>query len=69
MKRYLIAVSLIAVLASCKTTKAPKNDLAVSTPIVAMLDLTVVNNDRVPVTINPGRFTTETVTYRMPRVV
>ncbi len=69
MKRYLIAVSLIAVLASCKTTKAPKNDLAVSTPIVAMLDLTVVNNDRVPVVINPGRFTTETVTYRMPRVV
>jgi predicted metalloprotease with PDZ domain len=69
MKNYLAILGLGVVLVGCGSAKQSVNDLAVSNPIVTALDLTAVNNDRVPVTINPGRFTTETVTYRLPRVV
>ncbi|RCW92631.1 M61 family metallopeptidase [Winogradskyella arenosi] len=69
MKNYLAIFGLSVVLVGCGTAKPNINDLAVSNPIVTALDLTAVNSDRVPVTINPGRFTTETVTYRLPRVV
>jgi len=69
MKNYIAILGLSLVLVSCGSAKPTANDLAVSNPIVTALDLTAVNNDRVPVTINPGRFTTKTVTYRLPRVV
>ncbi|WP_179020275.1 M61 family metallopeptidase [Winogradskyella forsetii] len=69
MKNYLAILGLSIVLVACGSAKPTVDDLAVSNPIMTALDLTAVNNDRVPVTINPGRFTTETVTYRLPRVV
>ncbi|AUP77812.1 M61 family metallopeptidase [Flavivirga eckloniae] len=56
-------------LASCSSTKNAKNDLAVSLPIETAINLTGIENDKAPVTINPGRFTVETVTYRLPKVV
>ena len=33
------------------------------------MDLTKVSDDKVPVVINPGRFTQDVVTYRLPKVV
>ncbi|WP_178988849.1 M61 family metallopeptidase [Winogradskyella schleiferi] len=69
MKNYLAILGLSIVLVGCGSAKPTVDDLAISNPIMTALDLTAVNNDRVPVTINPGRFTTETVTYRLPRVV
>jgi len=70
MKIKLVSAFLLAImLASCSTTKKAGNDLAVSVPIDTQINLTQVLNDKVPVTINPGRFTTETVTYHLPRVV
>ncbi len=56
-------------LASCSPTKNIKKDLAFNLPIETSIDLSAINNDKAPVTINPGRFTLETVTYRLPRVV
>ncbi|GAA4818583.1 peptidase M61 [Litoribaculum gwangyangense] len=56
-------------LASCGSTKNSSNDLATALPIETSIDLTKVTNDKAPVTINPGRFAIETVTYRLPRVV
>jgi len=69
MKNYLAILGLSAILFSCGSTKPKVDDLALSNPIDTALDLTAVVDDKVPVTINPGRFTTETVTYRLPRVV
>ncbi|MUU77300.1 M61 family metallopeptidase [Winogradskyella endarachnes] len=69
MKNYLAILGLSVVLVGCGSAKPTANDLAISNPIVTALDLTAVDNDRVPVTINPGRFTAEKVTYRLPRVV
>jgi len=70
MKKVLAVIGLSTLLVACGTsTKTGSNDLATSTAIETALDLTKVVNDKVPVTINPGRFTVETVTYRLPRVV
>ena len=69
MKKYLAILGFSAILVGCAASKLKVDDLAVSNPVETILDLTAVVNDKVPVTINPGRFTTETVTYRLPRVV
>lgn len=69
MKSILAFLSLCLVLISCDPKKSTSNDLAVNNPIVTDLDLTAVDNDRVPVSINPGRFTQDTVMYRLPRVI
>ncbi|MGA1227426.1 MAG: peptidase M61 [Tamlana sp.] len=63
----LFGISLL--LTSCGTTKTNTNDLATALPIETAINLSQVANDKAPVTINPGRFTVETVTYRLPRVV
>ncbi|APY07177.1 peptidase M61 [Winogradskyella sp. J14-2] len=69
MKNYLAILGLSVMLVGCGSAKPKADDLAVNNPIETALDLTAVVEDKVPVTINPGRFTTETVTYRLPRVV
>ncbi|GAA3589132.1 peptidase M61 [Flavivirga amylovorans] len=56
-------------LAGCSSTKNTKNDLATSLPIATSINLASIDNDKAPVTINPGRFTQETVTYRLPKVI
>ncbi len=69
MKNYIAIIGLSLILVGCGSAKPKVDDLAISNPIVTALDLTAVVDDKVPVIINPGRFTTETVTYRMPRVI
>ncbi len=69
MKNNFFALGCIALLLGCGTAKPKIYDLATDNPIVTSMDLTKVDNDRLPVVINPGRFTTDKVTYRMPRVV
>lgn len=67
--KTLAAVFAGIMLASCSATKTSGNDLATSLPIETSINLSSVVNDKAPVVINPGRFTTETVTYRLPKVV
>lgn len=69
MKKYIAIVALAGLLLGCGAAKPKIDDSASNNPIVTALDLTIVDNDRVPVVINPGRFKTETVTYRLPKVV
>ncbi|QRM88180.1 peptidase M61 [Lacinutrix sp. WUR7] len=64
-----VLFTLIASLSGCVSVTPRKNDLAINNPIETTLDLTAVVGDKVPVTINPGRFTAESVTYRLPRVI
>ncbi|MGB5982222.1 MAG: peptidase M61 [Nonlabens sp.] len=68
MKYIYSAAMAVFLLASCSSLKQ-KNDLATQNPIETSMDLTTVVEDKLPVTINPGRFVTESVTYRLPRVV
>ena len=53
----------------CNTTKSISNDLATNLPIETSIHISQITDDKAPVIINPGRFTLETVTYRLPRVV
>jgi predicted metalloprotease with PDZ domain len=69
MKNYIAILGLSIILVGCGSAKPKVDYSAVNNPIETALDLTAVVDDKVPVTINPGRFTTETVTYRLPRVV
>ncbi|GGW62482.1 putative metalloprotease with PDZ domain [Winogradskyella epiphytica] len=69
MRKFIAILGLSTLLVACGAAKVNVDDLAVSNPIETALDLTAVVDDRVPVVINPGRFTSETVTYRLPRVV
>ncbi len=64
-----LTMSLGLVLFDCGSGKVSTNDLAVNSPIESTIDLSNTTNDKVPVTINPGRFTVESVVYRLPRVV
>ena len=58
---------LAMVISSCKPTTT--NDLAANTPIQVTLDLVNVIDDKVLVEIDPGRFTTETLTFYIPKTV
>ena len=69
MRNYSAIIMLSALLVGCGAATPKVDDSAVNNPIVTALDLTKVDNDRVPVVINPGRFKTDKVTYRLPKVV
>lgn len=66
---FVASVGLSLMLFSCGAGKGKTNNLAVNIPIDSHIDLSNVKDDKAPVIINPGRFTIETVTYRLPRVV
>lgn len=70
MKHILLyALFLGLVLTSCSTTKNVSKDLAISNPIESNIDLSKVTDDKVPVQIDPGRFSKDTIVFRLPRVV
>ncbi|AXT19946.1 peptidase M61 [Flavobacteriaceae bacterium AU392] len=69
MKKQLTILGISIMLFSCGPKSVIKDDSAVNNPIVTEIDLINVKEDRVPVVINPGRFTTESITYRLPKVV
>ena len=67
--KTLFAFFAGAMLVGCGSTKNLSNDLATNSPIETAINLSNLSEDKAPVVINPGRFTTETVTYRLPRVI
>ncbi len=69
MRRIAFAISASLLLLACNSAKKTTEGLATQIPISTSLDLTNTAEDKVPVSINPGRFTKDTVTFRLPRVV
>ncbi len=69
MYNKIALFGLALLLFACGTSKTIQNDLAEVTPIETKIDLSAVIDDKAPVTINPGRFTNDTIIYRMPRVI
>lgn len=67
--RFLSALFAGMLLISCGSTQTIANDLATAGPIVTLIDLSKVESDKVPVTVDPGRFNIDNVTYRLPKVV
>lgn len=66
MKKLICSLALAAVLVSCKTTQ---NNAPTINDVNVAIDLVNVNDDKVMVTIIPPTFTTETVTFHIPKTV
>ncbi|MDN3641716.1 peptidase M61 [Lutimonas halocynthiae] len=70
MKHILLySLFLGLLLASCGTTKNTAKDLAAANPIESNIDITKVDKDKIPVQVDPGRFSKDTIVFRLPRVV
>ncbi|WP_204345251.1 peptidase M61 [Psychroserpens algicola] len=69
MTRIFLIFVLGVLLIACGSSKVVQNDLATAIPISTAINLSEVVNDKAPVMINPGRFTQDTVVYRMPKVI
>lgn len=70
MKHILLySFFLGLILTGCGTTKDTAKDLAATNPIESNIDITKVDKDKIPVEINPGRFSNDTIVFRLPRVV
>ncbi len=74
MKKLIYGAIFLSVTYACSPKTGDnlsKNmeEMALQMPISTSIDLANVNEDRVWVEIDPGMFTQDTVTYRIPRVV
>lgn len=69
MKNYLLLAGFSITLIGCSASKPKIDDTAINNPIITAINLTEVKDDKVPVTINPGRFVQDTVIYRLPKVI
>lgn len=66
MKKLICTLALAAVLVSCKTAQ---NNAPTINDVNVAIDLVNVNDDKVMVTITPPTFTTETITFHIPKTV
>jgi predicted metalloprotease with PDZ domain len=69
MFKKILLLNLFAFFIACGPGQQKVDDTALNNPIQTSIDLTAVQDDKVPVVINPGRFTTDSVIYRLPRVI
>ena len=65
MKKAIYTLALVGALYSCKTTPTQKEEQ----PVIASIDLVNVEEDKVSVSIDPDRFTTENTTFYIPKTV
>lgn len=64
MKKIILAIAVVLSVVSCKTVTQPENDL-----IVVDVFLHNVENDKVKVTVNPGRISSDSLKFYLPKTV
>ncbi|MBT8393995.1 MAG: peptidase M61 [Bacteroidia bacterium] len=71
MKKLILLISISFLLVGCKSTQKAvvPNTVVISNPIKANIDLTKVVDDKVPVTIDPGKFNQDSIVFRLPKVI
>ncbi|WP_281297233.1 peptidase M61 [Flavobacterium limnophilum] len=70
MKKIFLALVFATILWSCKTINAPTSVLSKSKEKVEVnINLNDVKNDKVFVSINPPSIVTDTITFRLPKMV
>ncbi len=65
MKKFLYSLAIICSLYACKSVQITETDQ----PVIAQLDLVNVQNDKVKVSVDPDRFSSETTTFYIPKTV
>ncbi len=65
MKKIILGFATASLLFACKTSNVPTEEQ----PIVANINLVDVEDDKVWVTVDPDKFTTETTTFYIPKTV
>ena len=65
MKKIILGFATASLLFACKTSNVPTEEQ----PIVANINLVDVEDDKVWVTVDPDRFTTENTTFYIPKTV
>lgn len=68
MKRFLFVTLSSILLFGCNTVK-PVAESVSNSKIECSIDLTSVEDDKVPVTVNPGKINKDSIVFRLPRVV
>ncbi|HAJ81951.1 MAG TPA: peptidase M61, partial [Zunongwangia profunda] len=66
MKKIVYAAALLASLYSCKTTQ---NLSSKDQPIITTIDLVNVTDDKVKVSVDPAKITTEEISFFIPKTV
>ena len=66
MKKIVYAAALLASLYSCKTTQ---NLTSKDQPIIANIDLVNITDDKVKVSVDPAKITTEEISFFIPKTV
>ncbi len=66
MRKIFYALAFTATVYGCKTTQSTVTE---EQPIVTMLDLVNVQDDKVMVTVDPAEFTTDSTTFYIPKTV
>jgi len=69
MKRLNVYLLLFLTVSACGPAKLITNDSATQTPIAVTLDLRQTRDDKVPVIVDAGNFTSDSAIYRLPRVI
>ena len=67
MKKMILGVAAASLLFACKTQNVTQP--APEQPVLANINLVDVENDKVWVTVDPDKFTTETTTFNIPKTV
>lgn len=66
MRKHLTILAALGLLAGCKSVPTTP---AGEQPVVAAIDLVNVQDDKVKVSVNPDRFTTDATTFYIPKTV
>lgn len=71
MKKLIYSLALLTAVYSCKVTQTPEpaGPGLTPNPVVVNLDLVNVDNDKVKITVDPGKFTQDQITFHIPKTV
>ena len=71
MKKLIYSLALFTALYSCKVTEPESASPVLLTPdpVVVNLNLVTVDNDKVKITVDPGKFNQDQTTFHIPKTV
>ena len=69
MKKLIYSIALISVAIGCKTPQSINTGTTTEDRTVVNLDLVNIKDDKIKVTVDPGKFTSDQVVFNIPKTV